>query len=154
LLPSHLRGRSRPGWMRSVAPVASQPQGRQMLYKSSRLDRLSLWGGGLRAGLAAIAAAFMLSTLSPVSAQQPTPEAPPAVEARVTPPAAEVAESPAVAAVAAEEAEASAAEESTIDSGDTAWMLVSTVLVLLMILPGLALFYSGLARTKNVLSAI
>ena len=40
------------------------------------------------------------------------------------------------------------------DSGDTAWMLVSTVLVLMMTLPGLALFYGGLVRTKNVLSIL
>ncbi|MCB1206856.1 MAG: ammonium transporter [Verrucomicrobiae bacterium] len=38
------------------------------------------------------------------------------------------------------------------DTGDTAWMLTSTVLVLLMTLPGLALFYGGLVRAKNVLS--
>jgi Amt family ammonium transporter len=42
----------------------------------------------------------------------------------------------------------------TIDSGDTAWMLVSTALVILMILPGLALFYGGLVRTKNLLSVM
>ncbi|GAA5482716.1 ammonium transporter [Haloferula sargassicola] len=41
-----------------------------------------------------------------------------------------------------------------LDTGDTAWMLVSTVLVLLMTLPGLALFYGGLVRTKNVLSIL
>jgi Amt family ammonium transporter len=40
------------------------------------------------------------------------------------------------------------------DKGDTAWMLVSTVLVLLMILHGLALFYGGLVRTKNMLSML
>ena len=39
-----------------------------------------------------------------------------------------------------------------LDSGDTAWMLTSTALVLFMTLPGLALFYGGLVRTKNVLS--
>jgi ammonium transporter, Amt family len=38
------------------------------------------------------------------------------------------------------------------DKGDTAWMLVSTLLVLLMIVPGLALFYGGLVRAKNLLS--
>ncbi|MFZ4066674.1 MAG: ammonia channel protein, partial [Phenylobacterium sp.] len=38
------------------------------------------------------------------------------------------------------------------DKGDTTWMLVSTVLVLLMIVPGLALFYGGLVRQKNMLS--
>src|SRR6188768_1407557 len=40
------------------------------------------------------------------------------------------------------------------DKGDTAWMLVSTILVLLMIVPGLALFYGGLVRTKNMLSIL
>jgi Amt family ammonium transporter len=42
----------------------------------------------------------------------------------------------------------------TIDSGDTAWMLVSTALVMLMVLPGLALFYGGLVRAKNLLSVL
>ena len=42
----------------------------------------------------------------------------------------------------------------TIDSGDTAWMLVSTALVMLMLLPGLALFYGGLVRAKNLLSVM
>ena len=41
-----------------------------------------------------------------------------------------------------------------VDSGDTAWMLVSTALVLLMTAPGLALFYGGLVRGKNVLSVL
>ncbi len=40
------------------------------------------------------------------------------------------------------------------DKGDTAWMMTATVLVLLMILPGLALFYGGLARSKNMLSVM
>jgi len=42
----------------------------------------------------------------------------------------------------------------TVDKGDTAWMLVSTILVLMMVLPGLALFYGGLVRTKNMLSIL
>ncbi|MCK6553732.1 ammonium transporter [Candidatus Binatia bacterium] len=42
----------------------------------------------------------------------------------------------------------------TLNSGDTAWMLVSTALVLFMMVPGLALFYGGLVRTKNVLSVL
>lgn len=42
----------------------------------------------------------------------------------------------------------------TIDSGDTAWMLVATALVMAMLLPGLALFYGGLVRTKNLLSVM
>lgn len=49
---------------------------------------------------------------------------------------------------------ASAAEESAINSGDTAWMIVATALVLFMTLPGLALFYGGLVRAKNVLSIL
>ena len=49
---------------------------------------------------------------------------------------------------------ASASAEDVLDSGDTAWMLVSTLLVLLMTLPGLALFYGGLVRTKNLLSVL
>ena len=48
--------------------------------------------------------------------------------------------------------EAVAAAE--IDTGDTAWMLTSTALVLFMTLPGLALFYSGLVRSRNVLSVL
>ncbi len=47
-----------------------------------------------------------------------------------------------------------AAPALTVDKGDTAWMLTSTILVLLMILPGLALFYGGLVRSKNVLSVL
>ncbi len=42
----------------------------------------------------------------------------------------------------------------SLDSGDTAWMLTSTALVLFMTLPGLALFYSGLVRNRNVLSVL
>ena len=47
---------------------------------------------------------------------------------------------------------ASAQEAAKIDTGDTAWMLTSTALVLLMTIPGLALFYAGLVRKKNVLA--
>ena len=46
-----------------------------------------------------------------------------------------------------------AAAESTIDSGDTAWVLISTALVLFMT-PGLALFYGGMTRQKNILSTL
>jgi Amt family ammonium transporter len=47
-----------------------------------------------------------------------------------------------------------AGEAGTLDTGDTAWILVATALVLFMTLPGLALFYGGLVRTKNVLSVL
>ncbi len=52
-------------------------------------------------------------------------------------------------------AEAPAAEAApALDSGDTAWMLTSTMLVILMTIPGLALFYGGLGRAKNMLSVL
>lgn len=55
---------------------------------------------------------------------------------------------------AAETAAAAAAQQEPIDSGDNAWMLVSSALVLMMTAPGLALFYSGLVRKKNVLGVM
>lgn len=42
----------------------------------------------------------------------------------------------------------------TVDKGDVAWMMTATLLVLFMILPGLALFYGGLVRSKNMLSVL
>ncbi|MPR11633.1 ammonium transporter [Microvirga tunisiensis] len=47
-----------------------------------------------------------------------------------------------------------AAAAPTVNKGDTTWMLVSTILVILMTIPGLALFYGGLVRTKNMLSVL
>jgi Amt family ammonium transporter len=49
---------------------------------------------------------------------------------------------------------ATARAEDALDSGDTAWVLISTALVLFMTIPGLALFYGGLVRAKNVLSVL
>ena len=46
------------------------------------------------------------------------------------------------------------AQGDTLDSGDTAWMLTSSILVLFMTIPGLSLFYAGLVRAKNVLSVM
>jgi Amt family ammonium transporter len=60
-----------------------------------------------------------------------------------------------VATFAQEAATAAAAVPAPkVDSGDTAWMIVATALVLLMTIPGLALFYGGLVRRKNVLSVL
>jgi Amt family ammonium transporter len=47
-----------------------------------------------------------------------------------------------------------AADEPIVDKGDVAWMMTATVLVVLMVLPGLALFYGGLVRAKNMLSVL
>ncbi len=52
------------------------------------------------------------------------------------------------------EAAVEAAAAPSLDTGDTAWMLTSMVLVLFMTIPGLALFYGGLVRSKNVLSVL
>jgi Amt family ammonium transporter len=49
---------------------------------------------------------------------------------------------------------ADAAPEPVMHKGDVAWMIVATVLVMMMIVPGLALFYGGLVRTKNMLSVL
>jgi len=61
---------------------------------------------------------------------------------------------PALAQDAAAPAADAAAAAPTVNKGDTAWMLVSTILVILMTIPGLALFYGGLVRTKNMLSVL
>ena len=47
-----------------------------------------------------------------------------------------------------------AQDEAVLDSGDTAWMITATALVLFMTIPGLSLFYAGLVRVKNVLSVL
>lgn len=61
---------------------------------------------------------------------------------------------PAVAVTTSSTPEATVAEEAKLDTGDTAWILVSTAFVLLMTIPGLALFYGGMVRKKNVLSTM
>ncbi len=71
-------------------------------------------------------------------------------------PAAAAAASAPAAAAAAEPAasEAAAAPAPVPNKGDTAWMLVCTALVIMMSIPGLALFYGGLVRSKNMLSVL
>lgn len=65
-------------------------------------------------------------------------------------------QAPATAAQApvAEAAATPAAQEPTVDKGDVAWMMVATILVIMMVVPGLALFYGGLVRSKNMLSVL
>ncbi|PKO61371.1 MAG: ammonia channel protein [Betaproteobacteria bacterium HGW-Betaproteobacteria-18] len=88
-----------------------------------------------------------LSLLLGSTAMAQTPAAPAASEAA---PATAMAEAKPAEAPAAAPA---AAPAPTIDKGDTAWMMVSTMLVMLMV-PGLALFYGGLVRSKNMLSVL
>jgi Amt family ammonium transporter len=111
----------------------------------------------LKMSVAALAWAVVLfllfiPTFSPVSvwAQEAETVVAPeesAAEMQVEQPAAMAAEAPASAVPAAAEE-----PEPTLDTGDTAWMLTSTALVLLMTIPGLALFYGGMVRKKNVLA--
>ena len=61
---------------------------------------------------------------------------------------------PAAAEVAAPAAAPAAAPVLKVDKGDNAWLMVSAALVILMSIPGLALFYGGLVRTKNMLSVL
>jgi len=100
---------------------------------------------------AAVAGAPMASTAFAQEAAAPAaaPAATPAPEATAA--AAAPAEAAAPAAAPAAEP---AAPAQTVDKGDTTWMLISSVLVLLMIVPGLALFYGGLVRQKNMLSML
>jgi Amt family ammonium transporter len=91
-----------------------------------------------------------LGAIAQTAPAEPTPAvAAPAADAA---PAA----APAAAAPAAAEAAPAAAEapKETVDKGDVTWMMISTVLVILMVIPGLALFYGGLVRSKNMLSVL
>lgn len=86
------------------------------------------------------------------AAQDTAASAPAAATATATPAAAAPATT--TAAVAADAASAPAAAAPTANKGDTAWLLVCTVLVIMMSIPGLALFYGGLVRSKNMLSVL
>lgn len=105
-------------------------------------------------GLSLLSAGTLSLAQAPAPADT-TIAAPVADAAAPAPAAAPAAEAPAPAAepVAAAEA-APTAPAPKLDSGDTAWMLTSTMLVILMVIPGLALFYGGLARSKNMLSVL
>ncbi|NCN70060.1 MAG: ammonium transporter [Betaproteobacteria bacterium] len=81
-------------------------------------------------------------------------EAAPVVAAAPAASEAKPAEAPAPAAAVAAVAAPAAAPEPVPNKGDTAWMMVSTLLVILMTVPGLALFYGGLVRSKNMLSVL
>ncbi|MDR7332734.1 ammonium transporter [Roseateles asaccharophilus] len=102
----------------------------------------------LLAGLALAA-----GLLAPAAWAQDAASAPAAVAAASAAPAVDAASAPAAAAPA-EAASAAAAPAPVPNKGDTAWMMLSTLLVILMTIPGLALFYGGLVRSKNMLSVL
>ena len=103
--------------------------------------------GLMTAGVAP--AAFAAQDTAP-PATETTAEAAPAADVVTETVAETVTEAPAPEAAPAEEA----AAEPVVEKGDVAWMLTSTLLVLLMVVPGLALFYGGMVRSKNVLSVL
>ena len=91
--------------------------------------------------------AALAQTAAPATTEAPAAAAAPAAPAADATPAA----APAAAAPAAA---AEAAPAPVPNKGDTAWMMVATLLVILMTVPGLALFYGGLVRSKNMLSVL
>ncbi|RJG03020.1 ammonium transporter [Noviherbaspirillum sedimenti] len=107
-----------------------------------------------------LAAATLLAAVSLAPAAMaaeetaaPAAAAMPAVTA-VAPAAAETAAAPAAAPAAAAAAPAAPAAAPTANKGDVAWMSTATILVIMMSIPGLALFYGGLVRSKNMLSVL
>jgi ammonium transporter, Amt family len=100
--------------------------------------------------LAGIAVTMALGTAVPGWAQEPA-----ATPAATTAAAAPVATTTAPAATTATTAAPAPAPAAAVaNKGDTAWMFVATLLVILMTIPGLALFYGGLVRSKNMLSVL
>ncbi|MGQ0801671.1 MAG: ammonium transporter [Pseudomarimonas sp.] len=95
------------------------------------------------------------ATTEPASTETISTETPAAenVAAEAAPAAAVAEPAPAEVATAAEPT-AQAEAPPTVDKGDTAWMMVATLLVTMMAVPGLALFYGGLVRSKNMLSVL
>ncbi|CAG4895237.1 ammonium transporter [Paraburkholderia gardini] len=121
----------------------------------------SLMAGGIGAALAddasAPAAASAVASDTTAAAPAPDASAAPPAEASAAPAAdASAAPAPAAASDAAPAAPSApfSVDSSKINSGDTAWMLTSTALVLFMTIPGLALFYGGMVRKKNVLATL
>ncbi|MGZ5817124.1 MAG: ammonium transporter [Burkholderiaceae bacterium] len=88
------------------------------------------------------------------AASAPAASAPAAATPAASAPAAPVAAAAPAASAPDAAAAAPAAAAPTPNKGDTAWMMVATALVILMTIPGLALFYGGLVRTKNMLSVL
>ncbi|MET3524937.1 ammonium transporter [Phenylobacterium koreense] len=98
----------------------------------------------------ALAALLASAMLAPAAFAQDAAPPPPAAEAAASMPDTAPAPAPEAVAPAAPAEEAKPA----LDTGDTAWVLTSTALVLMMTIPGLALFYSGMVRRKNVIGTV
>jgi ammonium transporter, Amt family len=103
-----------------------------------------------RAGLLALAGAVLLGLVLSAPTYHSSYAQAPAAPAATTPPAATPEAAPAAAAAPPPVCDAKTLEKCTPNSGDTAWMLTSMAIVLMMTIPGLALFYGGMVRKKNV----
>jgi len=104
-------------------------------------------------GLTLIALAALVTVSVATDSAFATPPPQP-VAAEVAATVETVAEAPTEAMETASETVEEAAPEPTMDKGDVSWMMIATALVLMMIIPGLALFYGGLVRAKNMLSVL
>ncbi|MFC7297891.1 ammonium transporter [Herminiimonas aquatilis] len=108
-----------------------------------------IFASALATGALLVAVGFS----APVIAEEAA--APAATEAVAAPAVAAPAAAPAPAAAATAPAEAPAAAPAPVpNKGDVAWMSIATILVIMMSIPGLALFYGGLVRSKNMLSVL
>jgi Amt family ammonium transporter len=104
--------------------------------RKNRVLALDFWSA-VRACIVTAMLVFAAMAFEPSFAQEAAPSAAEAAAAADAAPAAKV-----------------TLPEKVVDKGDVAWMMISSVLVLIMIVPGLALFYGGLVRTKNMLSML
>jgi len=104
---------------------------------------LALSAAALTVGFTAVSANAQTAAPAAAAVAAPKAEAPQAATAAA----------PAVVAAAAPAA-AAPGQLATVNKGDTAWMTVATILVIMMSIPGLALFYGGLVRSKNMLSIL
>ena len=109
----------------------------------SYLKPVSMW---LMTAMIAVSAAMPIAALAQDKAPDKAAAVAPADAAKADAPKADAAAAAATAAAAA------AAAAPSPNHGDTAWMMTATAFVILMTIPGLALFYGGLVRTKNMLS--
>jgi ammonium transporter, Amt family len=123
------------------------------------LMSLLMVGSLLAAGIGNAVADDASAPAATASAPDATASAPAASAPAADASAAPAASAPADASAAAAAAPAAptapfSVDSSKINAGDTAWMLTSTALVLFMTIPGLALFYAGMVRKKNVLATV
>jgi ammonium transporter, Amt family len=116
---------------------------KKLLVKALAASALLLSAGLFSSSMAADEVAAASASAPAVSVSSPVATAAPGAEVSA----------PAAPAVASTDA-APVAPAATPNKGDTAWMMVATMLVIMMTIPGLALFYGGLVRSKNMLSIL